>query len=160
MVMANVRAAARRLAAALWKAILADQLRPLVWVYYIALWIWGIYGTFFAAPPTYVLPVMGQLVYDAWVWLHIAATSIVMFGMCIEDTAKSIRLVRAAIHLQTGGHACMFWVLLAYEVSAIHETAWGTGTYSIFVIFPYVIGCVILTAQGAVKIVTAEQIKP
>lgn len=52
----------------------------------------------------------------------------------------------------------MFWVLLAYEVSAIDATVWGEGTYSIFVIFPYVIGCLLLAAQGLVKIVAPEQI--
>jgi hypothetical protein len=161
--MASVRAAAKHIAAkvkaALWKVITTDQVRPFVWVYYIALWIWGVYGTFFAAPATYVLPVMGQLVYDAWVWLQIIATSIVMCGLIIEDTAKSIRLIRHGIHLQTGGHGCMFFVLLGYEVSAIRVTAWGEGTYSIFVISPYVVGCLLLTLQGIVKIVAAEQIE-
>lgn len=161
MVMGNrLRLLAAKVKAALWKAITTDRVRPFVWLYYVALLAWGIYGTFFAAPATYVLPVMGQRVYDAWVWLQIVATTIVMCGLWIEDTATSIRLVRAAIHLQAGGHGCMFWVLLAYEVSAIHATAWGEGTYSIFVISPYVIGCLLLTLQGIVKIVTAEQIKP
>lgn len=156
----QIRRLARRVRAALWKAILTEQVRPFVWLYYIALCVWGIYGTFFAAPATYVLPVMGQLVYDAWVWLQIVATLIVMCGLTLEDTAKSIRLIRHGVHLQTGGHACMFWVLLAYEVSAINATVWGEGTYSIFVISPYVVGCLLLTLQGIVKIVTAEQIKP
>ena len=53
----------------------------------------------------------------------------------------------------------MFFVLLAYEVSAIHATTFGEGTYSIFVISPYVIGCALLTLQGLVKIFAAEQIK-
>lgn len=153
------RSLAAKVKAALWKAITTDRVRPFVWLYYIALLAWGIYGTFFAAPATYVLPVMGHLVYDAWVWLQVVATTIVMFGLWIEDTAESIRLIRAAIHLQTGGHACMFFVLLAYEVSAVNATAWGEGTYSIFVISPYVIGCLLLAAQGIVKIVAPEQIR-
>lgn len=139
--------------------ICTDKVRPFVWLYYLALLAWGVYGTFFAAPATYVLPVMGQQAYDAWVWLQVVATSIVMCGLWVEDTAKSVRLIRAAIHLQWGGHACMFWVLLAYEVSAMTATAWGEGTYSIFVISPYVIGCLLLTLQGVVKIVAPEQIR-
>jgi hypothetical protein len=154
------RSLAAKVKAALWKAICTDRVRPFVWLYYLALLGWGIYGTFFAAPATYVLPVMGRQVYDAWVWLQVIAPSIVMFGLWIEDTAESVRLIRAAIHLQTGGHACMFWVLLAYEVSAITATAWGEGTYSIFAISPYVIGCLLLSVQGIVKIVAPEQIKP
>jgi hypothetical protein len=149
-----------KIKATLRRVILSDRVRPFVWVYSVALLTWGIYSTFFAAPVTYVLPVMGQRVYDAWVWLHIIAPSIVMCGLTIEDKAKSIRLVRHGVHLQTGGLACMFFILLAYEVSAITAAAWGQGTYSIFVIVPYVIGCLLLTVQGVVKIVTAEQIKP
>lgn len=155
---------AAKLKAALLRAIFTDEVRPFVWVYYIALWIWGVYGTFFAAPPTYVKPVMGDLVYDLWVWLHIIATTIVMFGLSIESRAKPViesvenaelrdDLRRAAIRLQTGGHACMFFVLLAYELSAIYSSTWGEGTYSIFVISPYVVGCLMLAMQGAAKLI-------
>lgn len=149
--------------AALWKAILTDQVRPFVWVYYVALLVWGIYGTFFAAPATYVQPVMGNIIYDLWVWLHVIGTITVMSGLYIEDKAKACdrgqsreKLGHTSIQLQTGGHACMFFVLLAYEVSAIYATAWGQGIYSIFVIWPYVVGCLLLTTQGIVKIVTGE----
>lgn len=141
-----------KLKAALWRAIRTDKVRPFVWLYYLSLLAWGVYGTFFAAPTTYVLPVMGRQVYDAWVWLQIVATTIVLLGLWVEDTAHSVRLIRMSIHLQTGGHACMFWVLLAYEVSAVQVTAWGEGTYSIFVIAPYVSGCLLLAAQGLTKI--------
>jgi hypothetical protein len=145
---------------ALWRVILSDKVRPFIWVYSAALLIYGIYATFFGAPATYVLRVMGHLVYDGWVWLLILAPSIVMCGLIVEDTAKSIRLVRHGVHLQTGGLACMFFILLSYEVSAISATVWGEDTFSIFAIAPYVLGCLILTVQGVVKIVTAEQIKP
>lgn len=147
----------RPIKATLGKAIRTDKVRPFVWLYYIALFCWGVYGTFFAAPYTYVLPVMGDAVYDAWVWLQVVATSIVMCGLWIEDEAKSVRLIRAAIHLQTGGHGCMFFVLLAYEISAIDATVWGEGTYSIFVIAPYVIGCILLAAQCIAKIMMMQR---
>jgi hypothetical protein len=145
-----------KIKAALCTAILGDRVRPFVWVYYIAIWIWGFYGTFFAAPTTYVLPVMGRTVYDLWMWLQLVATSIVMCALYIEDKAKTCRVMRAAICLQIGGHASMFFVLLAYEVSAIDTTHWGQGTYSIFVTSPYVMGCLILSAQSFAKIVAAQ----
>lgn len=148
----------RKIKASLWKMIRTDKVRPFVWVYYIALCIWGFYGTFFAAPATYVLPVMGNIVYDLWVWLQLVATSIVMGGLRIEDKAKTEtgKSTQAAIRLQVGGHASMFFVLLAYEVSAITATHWGEGTYSIFAIAPYVMGCLLLAAQGVVKLVTTQ----
>ena len=150
-----IRRIAAKVKAALWKVITTDQVRPYVWVYYVALFVWGIYGTFFAGPATYVLPVMGQPIYDVWVWLHIVGTSIVMSGLLMEGRARDgvdDPLCNTSIRLQTGGHACMFFVLLAYEVSAIAATQWGDGIYSIFVIAPYVGGCLLLTAQGIAKI--------
>lgn len=142
-----------KIKAAFWNAIHTDQVRPFVWVYYISLWVWGVYGTFFAAPATYVQPVMGAAIYDLWIWLCMAGTSMVMGGLYLEDTARRDNICQVAVRLQTGGHACMFFVLLAYEVSAAYATAWGQGTFSIFVIAPYVVGCLLLTAQGVVKIV-------
>jgi hypothetical protein len=138
--------------AALRKVIRTDKVRPFVWVYYAALWIWGIYGTFFAAPATYVQPVMGNAIYDLWVWLQLISTSIAMCGLYIEDKGSQ-EIKHIGVRLQTGGHACMFFVLLAYEVSAIDATHFGQGTYSVFAIAPYVVGCLLLTAQGVVKIV-------
>lgn len=147
--------------AGLWDAVNTDKVRPFVWIYYLALWVWGIYGTFFAAPVTYVQPVMGEMVYDWWVWLNIIGTSMVMISLYFEPKAARHShcrtreyLLRTLIQIQTGGHACMFFVLLAYEYSAIDATSWGQGTYSVFVIWPYVIGCLLLTVQGIVKIVT------
>lgn len=155
-----IRRIAARVKAALWKVITTDQVRPYVWVYYCALFVWGIYGTFFAGPATYVEPVMGRLIYDVWVWLHIVGTSIVMSGLLMESRAHDgvdDPLWNTSIRLQTGGHACMFFVLLAYEVSAIAAMHWGQGTYSIFVISPYVGGCLLLTAQGIAKIMIKAQ---
>jgi hypothetical protein len=143
---------------ALRRAIFTDEVRPFVWVYYAALFAWGVYGTFFAAPATYVRPAMGDVVYNLWVWLHLIGTSIVMSGLYLEDRAGPSDdgprndLRRAAIRLQTGGHATMFFVLLAYELSAMYSTVWGEGIYSIFVISPYVIGCLMLAAQGIAKL--------
>jgi hypothetical protein len=144
--------------AVLWRALRTTEVRPFVWLYYIALFCWGVYGTFFAAPYTYVLPMLGSVLYDVWVWLLVVATSMAMCGLWIEDTAKSVRLVRWSIHLQTTGHACMFGVLLAYEVSAIDATYWGEDAYSIFINGIIAAACFLLAAQGITKIVTAEQI--
>lgn len=141
---------------AFWSTVFTDKVRPFVWVYYAALLIWGIYGTFFSAPATYVQPVMGHVVYSLWVWLHIAGTLIVISGLWLEGRTNTdgadTPLEKVAVQLQTGGHACMFFVLFGYEVSAITATAFGEGVYSIFVIAPYVLGCLMLTVQGIARI--------
>lgn len=164
--LANFRAVATRFKATLlkafWSTVFTDKVRPFVWVYYAALFIWGVYGTFFSAPVTYVQPVMGHMVYNLWVWLHVLGTSVVMAGLYVEgrthtDDAHDTPLERVAIQIQTGGHACMFFVLLGYEVSAIAETAFGEGVYGIFVIAPYVAGCILLTVQGLTRIVIGRR---
>lgn len=154
---------AARIKAALRKLMRTDKVRPFVWVYYVPLMIWGLYGTFFAAPPTYVRPAMGGFIYNAWVWLHVVGTLMVMGGLLLESRAKTRapselrdNMGRTSIHMQTGGHGIMFLVLLAYEVSAINMTVWGEGNYTIFVISPYVVGCLLLMSQGIFKIVARE----
>ena len=142
--------------------LLSDKVRPFIWIYYFPLWAWGIYGTFFAAPVSYVRPVMGALVYDLWIWLDLIGTSIVMCGMRFEDAAASTMddvqrrwKERAWVRLQAGGHGCMFFVLLAYEISAVYSTTWSDiATFSIFALSPYVVGCLLLMVQGIAKSVT------
>jgi hypothetical protein len=153
----SVRAVARRLAAkvkaALWNALRSDKVRPFIWVYYIPLLAWGIYGTFFAGPATYVYPVMGHVVYDVWIWLCMLGTAVVLCGLTIEDSAHGERhRQRAGLVLQGSGHACMFWVLLSYEMSAVTATHWGQGTFSVFAVAPYVAGCLLLTAQAVMRV--------
>lgn len=158
--MVMVRVVARLIAYtirdALLKAVRSDKVRPFVWVYYTPLLLWGVYGTFFAGPATYVAPVMGRWVYDVWIWLCMFATTTVLCGMAVEDKAVDRHLTKTGVVLQGSGHACMFWVLLSYELSAVAATYWGQGTFSIFAVAPYVAGCLLLTAQSVVKVLDGE----
>jgi hypothetical protein len=167
-----------RVKAAVRRTVFSQSVRPYIWLYYLPLWLWGLYVALFAAPVTYVQPVMGSWVYGVWAWMHLIAPSVVMFALHLEHKAEfddtsdvliieDLRLhldalSRVSIRMQTGGHASMFFVLLAYEISATYEAAWGLGAcgpdiYSIFVIAPYVFGCLLLTVQGSAKIVVAER---
>lgn len=158
-----------RFKAAFWKALLSDKVRPFVWLYYIPLFAWGIYGTFFAGPATYVLPAMGNIIYDLWVWTHIVATAVVMTGLRLEDVNNNQPVDRDAgardklawigLCWQTAGHGAMFAVLFGYELAAIHEISWGQGVYSIFVTSPYVIGCCLLCAQGLARLFATEKVR-
>jgi hypothetical protein len=145
-----------RIRAAFWKVLLTDQVQPFVWIFYSPLLVWGFYGAFFAAPATYVQPVMGDTVYDLWVWLHILGTLLVMCGLSIEARAESPkRLKRIGLQLQTCGNAGVFFVLLAYEVSAIYTVHWGQGAYSILVVSPYIVGCLLLSARGLTQLLVS-----
>lgn len=155
--MGRLRFFASKIREALWKAVHSDKVRPFIWVYYIPLLLWGVYGTFFAGPATYVQPVMGRIVYDAWVWLCMVATAIVLIGLGVEDAAKGDEhLIRTGVVLQGSGHAGMFWVLFSYEVSAVGATYWGQGTFSIFAIAPYVVGCLLLALQSVAKFLDGD----
>jgi hypothetical protein len=146
-----------RIRVVFWKVLLTDQVQPLIWIFYFPLLAWGVYGTFFAAPATYVQPVMGNIVYDLWVWSHIAGTLTVMCGLWIEGRSSSPKkLKRIGLQFQASGHACMFLLLLGYEVSAIYTVHWGQGTYSILVVSPYVAGCLLLAARGLAQLIVGE----
>jgi hypothetical protein len=152
-----LRLLAVKVKAVLWNAVHSDKVRPFIWVYYIPLLLWGMYGTFFAGPATYVGPVMGRGMYDVWIWLHLVGPVVVMFGLAVEDSADDEHLAQIGVVLQASGHAGMFWVLLIYEISALAATYWGQGTYSIFALAPYVAGCLLLTVQCVVKFLGGER---
>lgn len=159
--MVMVRVVARLIAVTIWDALLkalrSDDVRPFIWVYCIPLLLWGVYGTFFAGPATYVYPVMGRTVYDGWIWLCLLGPAVVMVGLTVEDRAKGDdHLAKTGVVLQGSGLFGMFWVLFGYELSAIAATYWGQGTFSIFAIAPYVVGCLILAARCVVKMSDGE----
>src|SRR2546425_1174632 len=80
-------------------------------------------------------------------------TLFVLIGWMLRPDRKTasrmgpvMRLSRyRGMWMQVGGHACMGLVLLAFEVAAIKGPYWGQATFSVFVIAPYVLGCVFLT---------------
>lgn len=163
---ARIRTLPARARVAFWKTMRSPDVRPYVWVYYVFLWLWGIFGTFFAAPPTYVRPAMGPTIYDLWIWMNIIGTMTVMFGLRLEDKASQktnpdLRKLwtTTAVRISTGGHASMFFVLLSYEMSAIYADFKGfqADEYSIFVTSPYVLGCLLLTAQGLVRVILGDE---
>lgn len=143
----------------IYALLTSTQVRPFIWLYYIPLMLWGIYGTFFSAPITFVRPVMGLTAYNAWIWLHIAGPLVVMCGMRFEDISKRGRLGYWGIGMQTGGHFAMFWVLLAYEMSAtVAAIRTPVIMYSCFALSPYVIGCLLLSAQSAIHRILVERV--
>lgn len=162
---AQIVNAARR---ALWmkfrQALKKDTVRLYVWPYYIATLAWGIYGTFFAAPNTVVGPVMGQTVYNAWVWTCIWAPSFVMLGMVLPKLAGCCMSRSKARWLgecmQLGGNLGVGFVLAALEYTLIVGITWGTGSPLMFFTVPYVLGCIFLALRNALELVDAEWERP
>jgi hypothetical protein len=109
-----------------------------------------VYGTFFSEPIDIIQPDMGHAAYDAWVWMHIVGTLAVMLGLVIPDK-------KAGLVMQLGGNICMGCVLFAYELSSVTNSYWGRGTYSVFIVAPYVIGCLFLSATCVRKLHLANR---
>lgn len=146
-----------------WVLMDSESVLPFVWIYYIALLLWGIYATIWAQPINVVDQIMGHTVYNAWVWIQIPATLSVMTGLALrQDKAvahemSDRQLFRdyMGLWMQVGGHSCMFFVLLTFEIAAVAGGHWGDGAFSIFAIAPYVLGCLFLMLQTGRKAVFA-----
>ena len=127
----------------------SNSVRLYVWPYYIAITLWGIYGTFYAAPNATVAPVMGPTIYNAWIWLCIAAPLATMIGMLAPGHGKQRYLGEG---MQLGGNIGVGFVLTAFEYSALAGTPWGRGSFIVFVIPPYILGCTFLALRNALEI--------
>lgn len=157
----------RRAAHRFWEMLDSETVRLFVWPFYTGLLAWGIYATFWSAPVQIVETVMGHTVYNAWVWLTIAGTLSVMTGLVLRHGGAPIGKITnpqaerdyIALWLQTGGHACMFCVLLAFEVAGVNGSYWGQATFSLFAIAPYVLGVLFLGMQTARKLWRIEQLQ-
>lgn len=162
---------ASRIKTAIWKLLLNKEVRPFIWLYYLPLWAWGVFGTFFEGPATYVLPIMGQAAYQLWVWTCFIGTTVVMIGLRLEEgnrgqnhareTSWRDYLAYMGLGQQCGGHACMFGVLLSFEICAIVAFRRGTDMdpFTLFAISPYVVGCLLLTLQTLAQLTATEILK-
>lgn len=147
-----------------WELIDSETVRLFVWPFYFGLLCWGIYGTFFAAPIQFVYPVMGETLYNVWVWIHIPGTLAVLVGLILRHGGTPLAQMTTpmlfrdymGLWMQLGGHVCMFFALLTYELSAIRGAYWGFAAFSIFALAPYVLGCLFLAIQTGRKLWRGE----
>jgi hypothetical protein len=153
----------RKALARFWELIDSESVRAFVWPYYLAFLTWGIYGTFFAAPVTIVYPVMGPLMYNLWIWSCIAGPAAVMLGLMLGPiiglAGHREEGVYAGLLMQVFGNAGVALVLFAFEFSGIYGAYWGLAAFSLFIIPPYVLGCVTLTLQAARKVWRIEMLQ-
>lgn len=147
-----------------WSLLDSENVRLFVWPYYMSLLMWGLYAAFWAQGISIVEPEMGHTAYVAWVWAHILGTLSVMIGLLLREGGKTLAEMTTlmlfrdwmGLWLQLGGHVCMGLVLIAYEFSGIRGAYFGQGVYSLFLVPPYIIGCVFLTMQTGRKLWRAE----
>lgn len=131
-----------------WRWLTSGKVEPFVWVYYIALLWWGIYATAGLAPHGFVAHSLGSF-YGPWCWAQIPATISVMIGLLFNLSGPHL----PGLCMQVGGHSCMFFVLLGYEVVDSPQK-----DFTFFAIGPYVLGCFFLTlTTGRLAINTWRQ---
>jgi hypothetical protein len=149
-----------------WELLDSETVRLFVWPFYFGLLAWGIYAVFWAEPPTLIKDALGPPVYNVWNWCNIVGTLSVMAGLILRHGGAPIGQLTnpqaerdyLGLILQTGGHATMFLVLLAYEVAGVMGAYWGQGAFSLFAIAPYVIGCLFLALQTLRKLWRIEKL--
>lgn len=157
---------ARRFVAWFTMMLDSENVRLFVWPYYSSLLAWGIYASIWAWPLSIVEPVMGPLVYQAWLWLFIPGTLFVMVGLGLRRGDKPISEMGTALlftdylglWMQLGGHTCMGLLLAAYEVSIVRGGYWREPLFSFFAIAPYVLGCMFLALQAGRKLRHGEKL--
>lgn len=151
-----------------WALLDSESVRLFVWPYYLALLGYGFWAVCHKWPYNVVEPVMGPEIYHAWASMHIPGTLFVLIGLLIRYHRYSISkmgkfllfLDYLGLHMQRGGHACMAIILGMFETSMIIGYTNGIiiQTYVMFLVAPYVLGCVFLTAQVHRKIVLGERL--
>jgi hypothetical protein len=146
--------ALRQAATSFFEQLDSESVRLFVWPYYIALLAWAIYATLAAQPITSVE--------IAEVWMTIPGTLFVMIGLVLHHGGKPIHEMSGpqlfkdylGLWMQVGGHVCMFFVLLAFDITAIG--IWSQATFvghaTVFILGPYVLGCVYLALQTIRKL--------
>jgi hypothetical protein len=151
-----------------WALLDSESVRLFVWPYYLALLAYGGWALSHRWPYSIVEPIMGATIYHGWALMHIPGTLFVMIGLGIRYHRYTISrmgkfllfLDYLGLHMQRAGHACMAIILGMFEACAISGYFRGIDqqTYVIFLVTPYVLGCVFLTLQVHRKIVLGERL--
>jgi hypothetical protein len=152
-----------------WKLLDSETVRLFVWPFYMGLFAFGVYAECWLNPVNALSAAMGSGHYELWVWTQITATLAVMIGLAVRHGGKPVAEMSSrllwvdwmGLILQIGGHICMFWVLLDFEIYATRTINWTHDVvriYAVFALAPYVLGCLFLALQVGRKIWHGEKL--
>lgn len=150
-----------------WRAIDSDSVRVFIPFYYLFLLIASLYLGLFAYPIDLIVRPMGQLVYNAWVWLQLPATTMALGGLWLRHGGSAVADISnrllfrdwMGLWMQLGGHACMCLVLTTFVLTAIVGAVWGQPIYGPIGYIAFVIGTFVLSLQCARKLRRGFQIE-
>lgn len=147
----------------------SESVRLYVWPFYLGLLAFGAYALSWLDADTALGNSMGHFHYSLWVWTTIFGTVTTLFGLALRHGGRPVAEMNApllfvdwlGLMLQLGGHLCVFWVLLDFEIYAARTINWRHDAIRIFAVFalsPYVIGCMFLAMQVARKLWHGEKL--
>lgn len=149
-----------------WELVDSETVRLFVWPYYLSLLAYGVWATTHRWPSNVIEPVIGPQIYHFWAIMHIPGTLFVLIGLILRHGGKPLSEMGPVLlfndyiglHMQRGGHICMAIILGVFEYSMIWGYLHGISnqTYVIFLVSPYVLGCVFLAIQVHRKIAQGE----
>lgn len=148
-----------------WQLVDEDSVRPFIWLYYIPWLLWSMLTVAGLMPSVGALEdAMGGAVYQAWLLLTIPGTLFPMIGLALRHGGSSVAQIstpllfadRLGLAMQTGGHACMCFLLTLFEYSAWSAAlvllpnqpgVAGLIMFCATILMAYVLGTVLLTLQ-------------
>lgn len=151
------------------KLLDSETVRLFVWPFYLVLLAFGVFAEVYLNKDNALSVAMGPSHYNLWVWTQITATLAVMIGLAMRHGGKPVaemsdRLLWVdwmGLFMQLGGHICMFWVLLDFEIYTGGTIDWRSDViriYAVFALAAYVLGCLFLAAQVGRKIWHGEKL--
>lgn len=144
----------------------SDSVLPYVWVYYIWLFLFGVYAVAWSEPVQGLDDNLGPAGYMWWAWMNIIGTASVMIGLTLRHGGTPVVQMSGrqlfsdwlGLWMQWGGHAAMFLVLLVAEIAGVSEISWGDDAFVLFLLAPYMQGCLILWLTTSLKLAKAAQL--
>lgn len=147
----------------------SETVRLFIWPYYAGLLAFDLLAMAFIPDDNALSRQMGGPHYRFWLWVMLTGIAAVLIGLLLRHGGKptkdmTTKLLAAdwmGLSLQVGGHLCMFWVLLDFEIEVFHLITWWTDVVRIFAwcaLWPYVLGCLFLTYGVVRKIMHGERL--
>lgn len=155
----------RRVRDRLLALLASDSVRNFIWLYYFWFFVGSLHGTFWAYPISLIVDPMGITVYDAWVWMPLAAAPVALLGLALrhggspaaEINHRLLRQDYLGLCMQVGGHGAMAVVLAVYIGTGIYGAEPHQPIPSVFYLCAYFMGVAFLFAQCIYKIVLARR---
>lgn len=151
------------------KQVDTETVRLFIWPYYFGLLSFDLLAMAFIPLDNPLSRQMGISHYQLWLVVMLFGIGAVLIGLILRHGGAPIkdmttRMLAAdwmGLSMQAGGHLCMFWVLLDFEIEVFQLITWWTDVVRIFAwcaLWPYVLGCLLLAYGVVRKIIHGERL--